>query len=92
MTHLELETNKMELIRAIANIKSDTVLANVKERLNDILKRNVSTETDSKQLTERMIKKFAGKWKDNRSSDEIISDIYNSRISNKESIINPFDE
>lgn len=37
------------------------------------------SEKDS--LTDAMIKKYAGAWEDDRTSDEIISDVYASRSS-----------
>lgn len=93
MTNLELEAGKMELIREIANIDSNAMLENVRKRLRDVLKPTFPRKAnDSKRLTKLMIKKYAGVWDDNRSSDEIIDDIYAARFSNKDNNISLFDE
>lgn len=93
MTNLELEAGKMELIREIANINSNTMLENVRKRLRDVLKPTYFHKTEeSKQLTKNMIKKYAGSWDDSRSTDEIIEDIYRARLSHKDNNINLFDE
>lgn len=43
-------------------------------------------------VTIQMIDKFSGAWKDDRSDDEIINDIYSQRHSKKDTQPNPFDE
>lgn len=93
MTNLELEAGKMELIREIANINSNKMLANVRKRLYDVLRPTYPYKTEeSKRLTQNMIRKYAGSWDDTRSADEIIDDIYDARLSHKDNCINPFDE
>lgn len=44
-------------------------------------------DSDEKRIKrERLLNTF-GSWHDNRTSDQIIQDIYNSRVSRKEDII-----
>lgn len=45
----------------------------------------------SDDVTAQMISKFSGAWKDDRSDDEIINDIYSHRYSKKDVHPNPFD-
>lgn len=57
----------------------------VKLRLATKLTASVlESKTKEKDITEEMISKYSGTWKDSRSTEEIISDIYNARSSAKD--------
>ena len=58
----------------------------VKLRLASLLTASVAeprtkTASEKDSLTRAMVNKYAGAWKDDRTSDEIISEIYSSRSS-----------
>ena len=75
MSSLELEAGKLELIREIVNINSSTALESLRKYMKEVLNKNshsIPTAADSKLLTKRMLAKYAGSWKDNRDSDEIM--------------------
>lgn len=57
----------------------------VKLRLATRLTASVAeSKAKEKDITEEMIDKYSGSWKDSRSAEEIIADIYNNRCSTKE--------
>lgn len=86
MNTLQLEAERMEIIREITHC-SESML----NRVRALLRAEKKQATD-KTLTQRMIAKYAGAWEDNRNADDIINDIYNSRLSHKEETISPFDK
>lgn len=58
----------------------------VKLRLASLLTASVAehrtkTASEKDSLTRAMVNKYAGAWKDDRTSDEIISEVYSSRSS-----------
>jgi hypothetical protein len=58
----------------------------VKLRLASMLTASVvehknKSVSEKVSITEAMVKKYAGAWEDDRTSDEIISDVYASRSS-----------
>lgn len=95
MTSLELEAGKLELIQEIVNINSGAALESLRKYMKEVLNKDSSPHpaaTDSKQLTKHMLAKYAGSWKDSRDADEIINDIYASRMSQNDTASSPFDE
>ena len=72
MTTIELNA---ELYRAMGEIANDeNLLAKVLKYVKSLS--STKKEKDSKEWANR----FAGAWKDERSADEIISDIRESRV------------
>ena len=93
MTTLRLEADKTALIREIVNIDNAEVI----QQLRDFLHKRVSNEKvgdkdSQKEYTRQMIKEFCGSWKDERSAEEMVDDIYNSRLMPKRDITNLFNE
>ncbi len=86
MNTLQIEAERMEVIREIAHC-SESMLNRIRALLRTERKR-----TADQTLTQSMVAKYAGAWEDDRDTDEIISDIYNSRLSHKEEPISPFDK
>ena len=86
---LNFEADKARLARAILNIDNDTILEKVKHSLLFIFAKD---NQKSEDVTAQMINKYSGAWKDDRSDDEIINDIYSQRYSKKDTQPNPFDE
>lgn len=58
----------------------------------ELLEELRAAENDTDQFTEQMIQKFSGTWSDSLNAEEIIEDIYNSRLSPTTERSNPFDE
>lgn len=78
MTALELNA---ELYRAMGEIANDeTLLAKVLKYVKDL------TPAKKAKADADWANKFAGAWKDNRSTDEIINDINEARTTNSRNI------
>lgn len=90
MTSVEIEIGKMELIREIMDINSGTTLKSLKSYLKELLHKDNTSQRNI--LTRQMINKYAGSWDDNRSTNEIIDDIYDARLSHRTNSVSPFDE
>lgn len=70
MTALQLNA---ELYRAMGEIADDeTLLAKVLEYVRSII------PTKSQNSSSQWVGRYAGAWKDNRTTEEIVSDIHNS--------------
>lgn len=89
---MELEADKARLIRAIANIDNKAIFNKVKRQLISVLNLKEESKANTDKLTQQMIQKFSGAWSDSRSAEEIIEEIYNSRLSHTTEKPNPFDE
>lgn len=93
MTALKLEADKTALIREIINIDNVELI----HQLRDFLRKHSSGEkVSNKDLnrthTHQMIREFCGAWRDERSAEDMVDDIYSSRLSRKEDITNIFNE
>lgn len=93
MTTLKLEADKTALIREIINIDNVELI----HQLRDFLRKHTSGEkVSNKDLnskhTHQMIREFCGAWRDERSAEDMVDDIYNSRLSNKDDTTNIFNE
>lgn len=93
MTTLKLEADKTALIREIVNIDNVELI----NQLRDFLRKRASNQrVNDKEFnklhTHRMIKEFCGAWKDERSAEEMVDDIYNTRLSTGEDPTNIFNE
>jgi hypothetical protein len=79
MTALQLNA---ELYRAMGEIADDeTLLAKVLEYVRSII------PTKSQGSSSQWADRYAGAWKDNRSTEEIVGDIRNSRTTNSREIV-----
>lgn len=93
MTTLKLEADKTALIREIVNIDNVELI----NQLRDFLRRRTSNQRANdiefnKLHTHQMIKEFCGAWKDERSAEEMVDDIYDTRSSTREDPTNIFNE
>lgn len=93
MTTLKLEADKTALIREIINIDNVELI----HQLRDFLRKHssgekVSNKDFNKTHTHQMIREFCGAWRDERSAEDMVDDIYSSRLSRKEDITNIFNE
>lgn len=72
-----LNREKITLAKEILGINDITVLYSVKRRLIGVFDTN-QTGGDN---TDRVLKAVAGKWRDSRSADKMVRDIYDTRTS-----------
>lgn len=89
-TTVNFEADKARIARAILNIDNDEMLEKVKRSLSKVFEWKNKETTDD--ITARMIERFSGAWKDSRTAEEIVDDIYSSRYSAIHNTENPFDE
>lgn len=89
-TTVNFEADKARIARAILNIDNREVLEKVKRSFYQIF--DLRNREPAADVTAQMIERFSGAWTDNRTADEIINDIYNSRRSAGDNHKNPFDE
>lgn len=85
-----LNNEKALLAKYILEIDSEELFARVKKSLAGFI--TFSKPTSSASRTETFLKQVAGKWEDDRSADEMVNDIYKSRMSKSvENYCNPFE-
>lgn len=74
---VKLTNSYWEILKSL----SDEVKLRLATRLTASV---VESKSKEKDITEEMINKYSGTWKDSRSTEEIINDIYNSRCCTKD--------
>ena len=65
----------------LRNLKDEVKLRLASMLTASVVEHRDKSVSEKVSITEAMVKKYAGAWEDDRTSDEIISDVYASRSS-----------
>ena len=93
MTTWKLEADKTALIREILNIDNSELIHQLRTYLHKHASSGKVEDKDfHKTYTRHMIKEFCGAWRDDRTAEEMVDDIYENRSSVKRDATNIFNE